>query len=262
MKFSRLKELATIVTPQTLLAWHRSLVAKKYDSSKARGVGRPSTRQSIKELVIRFAQENQHWGYTSIMGALMNLGHDVGRGTIIEILKDAGIERSPDRKKGLSWEEFLKRHWEVIAATDFFTVGVWTLSGLVRYHVLFVIQLATRKVHIAGIIPEPKGEWMKQIALNLTDCEDGFLVSYKRLIHDQGKPFTNDFKEILASGGVKTLRLPRRSPDLKGYASYCTSLVLSGMNRFSRDFSGFLRPCNLGGVFGFGGSYRPVALSS
>jgi hypothetical protein len=87
-------------------------------------VGRPSTRQSIKELVIRFAQENRHWGYTSMMGALLNLGHDVGRGTIVEILKAAGIELSPDRKKGLSWEEFLKRHWEVIAATDFFTVEV------------------------------------------------------------------------------------------------------------------------------------------
>ena len=139
LNFSRLMELASIVTPQTLLVWHRRLVAKKYDSSERKRVGRPSTRQSIKELVIRFAQENRHWGYTSIMGALLNLGHDVGRGTIVEILKGAGIEPSPDRKKGLSWEEFLKRHWDVIAATDFFTVEVWTLGGLVRYHVLFVI---------------------------------------------------------------------------------------------------------------------------
>ena len=103
LNFSRLKELATIVTPQTLLAWHRRLVAKKYDSSERRRVGRPSTRQFIKEFVIRFARENRHWGYTSIMGALLNLGHDVGRGTIVEILKAAGIEPSPDRKKGLSW---------------------------------------------------------------------------------------------------------------------------------------------------------------
>jgi putative transposase len=152
------------------------------------------------------------------MGALLNLGHDVGRGTIVEILKNAGIEPSPDRKQGLSWEEFLKRHWDVIAATDFFTVEVWTLGGLVRYHVLFVIQIATRKVHIAGIIPEPDGEWMKQIARNLTDCVDGFLVGYERLIHDQGKPFTREFRETLAAGGVKPLRLPRRSPDLNAYA--------------------------------------------
>ncbi len=95
---------------------------------------------------------------------------------------------------------------------------VWTLGGLVRYHVLFVIRLATRKVQIAGIIPEPNGDWMKQIARNLTDFEDGFLVDYKRLIHDQGTQFTKEFKETLASGGVKTLRLPRRSPDLNSFA--------------------------------------------
>ncbi len=147
----------------------------------------------------------------------MNLGHDIGRGTIVEILKDAGIEPSPARKKGLSWEEFLKRHWDVIAATDFFTVEVWTLGGLVRYHVLFVIRLATRKVQIVGIIPEPHGDWMRQIARNLTDFENGFLVGYKRLIHDQGTPFTKEFKETLASGDVKTVRLPRRSPDLNSF---------------------------------------------
>ena len=128
VKFSRLKDIANLVTPQALLAWHRRLVAKKYDSSEVRGrrAGRPPARQSINELVIRFAQENRHWGYTSIMGALLNLGHEVGRGTIVEILKDAGIEPSPARKKGPSWEEFLKHHWDVIAATDFFTVEVWT----------------------------------------------------------------------------------------------------------------------------------------
>ena len=131
---SRLKELANLVTPKTLLAWHRRLVAKKSDSSEVGGrrAGRPPTRQAINEIVIRFAQENRHWGCTSILGALLNLGHEVGRGTIVEILKDAGIEPSSARKKGLSWEEFLKRHWDVIAATDFFTVEVWTPGGLVR----------------------------------------------------------------------------------------------------------------------------------
>jgi putative transposase len=152
------------------------------------------------------------------MGALLNLGHDIGRGTVVEILKAEGIEPSPDRKKGLSWAEFLKRHWDVIAATDFFTTEVWTTRGLVRYHVLSVIRLATRKVHIAGIIPEPHGDWMKQIARNLTDSEEGFLAGYQRLIHDQGTAFCKAFRETLAGGGVKTVRLPRRSPDLNAYA--------------------------------------------
>lgn len=124
----------------------------------------------------------------------------------VKILKDAGIEPSPDRKNGLSWEEFLRRHWDVIAATDFFTVEVWTLGGLVRYHVLFVIKLATRKVEIAGIVPEPNGIWMKQIARNLTDCADGFLIGYEHLIHDRGTQFTKEFRSILGSAGVKSLR--------------------------------------------------------
>jgi len=207
LSFSRLKALATIVTPQTLLTWHRKLIAKKYDSSERRRVGRPRTRHIIRDLVIRLAEENRGWGYTSIMGALWNLGHDVGRGRIEKILKDAGIEPSPDRKNGLSWEEFLRRHWDVIAATDFFTVEVWTLGGLVRYHVLFVIKLATRKVEIAGIVPEPNGIWMKQIARNLTDCVDGFLIGYEHLIHDRGTQFTKEFRSILGSAGVKSLRL-------------------------------------------------------
>ena len=103
------------------------------------------------------AEENRGWGYTRIRGALANLGHDIGRGTIADILKQAGMEPAPERERKTTWAEFLKMHWEVLGATDFFTVEVWTLRGLVRYHVLFVIRLSTRKVNIAGIVPEPDG---------------------------------------------------------------------------------------------------------
>ena len=122
------------------------------------------------------------------------------------------------------FRQALRRHWDVIAATDFFTVEVWTLGGLVRYHVLFVIKLATRKVEIAGIVPEPNGIWMKQIARNLTDCVDGFLIGYEHLIHDRGTQFTKEFRSILGSAGVKSLRLPPRSPNLNAW--------------FFRDFRG------------------------
>ena len=152
------------------------------------------------------------------MGALLNLGHDIGRGTVVEILKAEGIEPSPDRKKGLSWETFLKRYWNVIAVTDFFTTEVWTMKGLVKYHVLLVIRLATRKMEIAGIIPEPNGDWMKQIARNLTDCETGYLVGYERLIHNRGTAFCKEYRTIMEQRGVKTIRLPRRSPDLNAFA--------------------------------------------
>ena len=142
IQFGKLKEIASIVTPQTLLAWHRRLVAKKYDSS-AKRMGRPRTKSSITELILRFAQENRTWGYGSIEGALLNLGHEVSRSTIARVLKKAGIEPAPERRRGMGWAEFLRSHWNVLAATDFFTAEVWTARGLIRYRVLFVIRLAT-----------------------------------------------------------------------------------------------------------------------
>jgi transposase-like protein len=217
--FGRLKEIVGLVTPQTLLGWHRKLIAKKYDSSgKRRKVGRPPTKDELRDLVIRMAEENRGWGYTRIRGALMNLGHEIGRGTIAEILKQAGLEPAPEREGKGRWAEFLKTHWDVLGATDFFTVEVWSLGGLVRYHVLFVIRLSSRKVQIAGIIPEPDGKWMKQVGRNLTDCVDGFLCDCRYLIHDRSSLFTKEFLAILKSGGVKSVRLPARSPNLNAFA--------------------------------------------
>jgi putative transposase len=106
-----------------------------------------------------------------------------------------------------------------MGATDFFTVEVWTPRGLVRYHVLFVVRLSTRAVHVAGIVPEPDGLWMKQVGRNLIDCVDGFLCGCRFLIHDRSMLFTKEFSSILESAGVKSVRLPPRSPNLKGYAS-------------------------------------------
>ena len=217
--FSRLKEIVGVVTPQTLLAWHRKLIAKKYDSSGKRGkVGRPPTKEEIRDLVIRMAEENRSWGYTRIRGAMANLGHEIGRGTIAEILKQAGLEPAPERGKKGTWAEFLKTQWDVLGATDFFTVEVWSLGGLVRYHVLFVIRLSSRKVHIAGIIPEPDRLWMKQVGRHLTDCVDGFLCGCRYLIHDRSSLFTREFLAILKSGGVKSVRLPACSPNLNAFA--------------------------------------------
>ena len=164
------------------------------------------------------AGENRGWGYTRIRGALANLGHDIGRGTIADILKKAGMEPAPERERKTTWAEFLRTHWEVLGATDFFTVEIWTLRGLVRFHVLFVIRLSTRAVHVAGIVPEPDGEWMKQVARNLTDGADGFLSGYRYLIHDRAPVFTSEFQMILESAGVKSIRLPPRSPNLNAFA--------------------------------------------
>ena len=213
-----LDDVASIVTPETLLTWHRKLIARKYDGSKRRNPGRPRVMEQIRSLVVRMAAENHDWGYTRIRGALANLGHRVARGTIANILKQHGIELAPERLKKTTWREFLQMHWEVLAAADFFTVEGWTRSGLVRVVVLFVIELSTRRVEIAGITTQPDGAWMTQIARNLTDDGDGFLVGKKYLIHDRDLLFTQEFQETLAAAGVSVVRLPARSPNLSAYA--------------------------------------------
>jgi len=163
------------------------------------------------------ARQNRGWGYTRIQGALQNLGHEVGRGPIAKILKEAGIDPAPERQRQTTWKEFLRNHWDVLAATDFFTVEVWTAAGLVRYQVLFVIRLATRQVQISGIIPEPHGRWIKQMARNLTDGLDGFLNGYRYLIHDRSSLFTPEFSGVLESAGIKSVRLPPPSPNLNAW---------------------------------------------
>jgi transposase InsO family protein len=211
-------EISTLVTPDTLLRWYRRLIAKKYDGSKSRRVGRPKTATPIGELILRMASENPTWGYTRIRGALYNLGHEVGRNTIKRILIENGIDPAPLRSKGMSWETFLKAHWGVIAATDFFSVEVLTRFGLIRYFVLFVIDLQTRRVEIAGIVQQPNGQWMQQVARNLTDCGEGFLTGVHYLIHDRDPLYTEAFRALLKRSGVKTVKLPARSPNLNAYA--------------------------------------------
>ncbi len=194
-----MKEVAGLVTPDTLLRWYTQLIAKKYDGSKRRGPGRPRVAETIRELVVRMATQNSTWGYTRICGALRNLGHDVGRNTVKRILAEHGIEPAPERRKRIPWETFLKARWGAIAATDFFTVEVLTASGLIRYFVLFVIDLKTRRVEIAGISHQPYDEWMTQMARNLTDVFDGFLRDTRFLIHDRDPLFSATFRATLQS---------------------------------------------------------------
>ena len=149
---------------------------------------------------------------------LRTLGHEIGRATIQQRLKEQGIEPAPSRKKQMSWSQFLRAHWGAIAAWDFLTVEALTLRGLVRYHVLIVIDLASRRVEICGIAREPTGAWMKQAVRNLLDCEDGFLTGKTKLIMDRDPVFTKDVRTLLRSGGVEPVRLPARSPNLNAYA--------------------------------------------
>ncbi|MCP4170956.1 MAG: hypothetical protein GY758_09320, partial [Fuerstiella sp.] len=155
-----LLELTTIVTPDTILRWHRELVARKFDSSNKRQPGRPRIRQVIVDAIVHFAVENPTWGYDRIQGALKNLKYHISDTTVGNVLKTHGIEPAPDRQRTPAWSTFLKAHWDSIFATDFTTVEVWTKNGLVTFYVLAVMHLKTRRVHIAGITLSPNATWM------------------------------------------------------------------------------------------------------
>lgn len=213
-----LAAVATIASPETILRWYRELVAKKYDGSERRGPGRPRKREEIAELVVRMARENETWGYTRLRGALKNLGREVGRNTIKRILHEHGIDPAPDRGKRMPWSTFINAHLGVLVGMDFFTVEAVTWLGLVRYHVLFAIDVATRKVEILGLAVNPGGAWMAQMARNMVDAVDGFLVGKRYVLIDRDPLYTEAFRRILGQGGVKVLRLPAKSPNLNAFA--------------------------------------------
>jgi putative transposase len=214
-----LKDVATIVKPDTVLAWHRKLVAQKCDGSHQRKTpGRPPIDPGLEALVVRMAQENRSWGYDRIAGALANLGYTLSDQTGGNILKRHGIPPAPERKTTTTWKEFIRTHMEVLVATDFFTAEVWTLGGLVTYYVLFFIHLGSRGVHLAGVIPHPNAPWMIQVARNVTMEEWGFLSPGEYLIHDRDGKYCPAFPQIIDEAGVKRVPLPPRSPNLNAYA--------------------------------------------
>jgi transposase InsO family protein len=213
-----LQGLDPVVSPATLFRWHREFIARKWTFLERRRPGRPRTKVDNEQLIVQMAQENPSWGYTRIHGALLNLGIKIGRGTIRRILKDHLIEPTPARGRRVPWSVFLKAHWKAIAATDFFTVEVWSWRGLVTHYILFVIDLATRRVVIGGITTNPNEAWMLQVARNLTDGESGMLRGKRHLIVDRDTKYSSAFRAFLAREGVEVIRLPPRSPNLNAFA--------------------------------------------
>jgi putative transposase len=210
--------LDTIVSPDTLLRWHRRLIADKWNYVSRRGPGRPGVMREISDLIVRMAQDNPDWGYTRIQGALANLRHRVGRGTVANVLKRNGIEPAPERGKHTKWSTFLEAHWEALAAGDFLTAEVWTMRGLVTHHLLFVISLADRVVEVVGITTKPNEAWMLQAARNLLDIESGAMRGNGYLILDRDTKYTNQFRRLMQENGTNVIRLPPRSPNLNAYA--------------------------------------------
>src|SRR5215470_621966 len=214
-----LQEVATLVKPDTILGWHRTLVAQKFDGSQQRKAsGRPRIDPELEALIVRMAQENRSWGYDRIVGALANLGLTVSDQTVGNVLKRHGIAPAPERKTTTTWKEFIRTHLDVLVATDFVTTAVWTLGGLITYYILFFIHLGSRQVSVAGVTPHPDAAWMMQVARNVTMEEWGFLSPGQYLIHDRDGKYCPAFQHIIDAAGVTRVPLPPRSPNLNAYA--------------------------------------------
>jgi len=210
-----LRQVATIVTPDTILRWHRRLIAQKWTFT-ARRPGRPGIMREISALIVRMATENSGWGYTRIHGALRNLDHRVARSTVATVLKDQGIPPTPGRPS--SWRTFLRAHWGAIAGADFFTTEVWTGGGLRTYYTLFVLDLASRRVQVVGSTPNPDAAFMVQAARRLTDTVDGFLAGYRILICDRDGKWTDGFRGLLEGAGVRVVLTPYQAPNANAHA--------------------------------------------
>jgi transposase len=195
------------VTPATLLRWHRELLARRWTYPR-RGLGRPATMAEIRELVGRLAGENPEWGYRRIQGELVGLGIRVAASTVWTILKQEGIEPTP-RREGPSWAEFLRQQASSILECGFLTVDTVFVK---RFYVLFFLEVATRRVRVAGITTNPDGRWVVQQARNLVMQLEDDGVHPLFLIRDRDSKFTRDFDEVFDSQGIRVIKAPVRAP--------------------------------------------------
>jgi transposase InsO family protein len=196
------------VTPATLLAWHRRLVARKWDYTSRRGPGRPSTATAIRKLVIRIAAENPAWGHRRVQGELVRLGHPIAASTVWQILHDAGIGPAP-RRTGPTWQQFLTAQARGIIAADFVHVDTVLLH---RIYALIVIEHGTRRVHLAGITANPDGAWTTQAARNFLMDLGHRATAFKFLIRDRAGQFASSFDAVFTAEGIRILRSPPQAP--------------------------------------------------
>jgi transposase len=194
------------ITPATLLAWHRKLVAKKWDYSKRRRPGRPPTAAEVKALVLRMAAENPRWGHRRIHGELTRLGHKIAASTVWNILDRAGIDLAP-RRSGPTWKQFLTAQAEHIVAVNFLHVDTVNLK---RLHALVMLEHGSRRAHLLGVTANPTGQWATQAARNFLMDTDTDTTNLKFLIRDRGGQFTDTFDAVFADAGLRVLKTPPR----------------------------------------------------
>jgi transposase len=212
---ARRQGLRLLVTPDTIVRWHRDIVRRSWAARSMRGrTGRPATRPSIRALVRRLARENPGWGYRRIHGELAGLGVKVAASTVWEILRASGIDPAR-RQTGPTWSQFLRSQADAVLACDFFTADL--LDGTQAY-VLAVIEHATRRIRILGITLHPTGEWTVQQARNLLMDLDEQAHRVKFMIRDRGSNFTSAFDAVLADAGIRTVLCNVRTPRMNAIA--------------------------------------------
>ena len=211
---SRDRWSAFLVTPQTLLRWHRELVRRKWTFRRTRKPGRPSIGQELREAVMRLARENPRWGYVRIQGELRRLGIRVGATTIRRILRAHGLGPAP-RRTGPTWSQFLKAQALGILACDFLTVETLWLK---RIYVLFFIELRTRRVHVAGVTAHPDSAWVAQQARNLASGLEDRATPIRFPVRDRDAKYSSAFDEVFRTEGVTVIRTPIRAPKANAFA--------------------------------------------
>lgn len=214
----RLGQIATIVTPDTLLRWFRVLVARKWTFASTQALGRPPVSLELEKLVLKLLRDNPTWGSNRIVGALDNLGYTVSDSTVDNIRSRNGIEPAPVRGKHTTWRRFIQAHWDTLIAADFFTTEVLSWTGMVTYYTLFVIEMRSRSVRVCGTTSAPNAQWMTQVARQLIDGLDGFALGKTHLIIDRDTKYCDAFRDTLQSAGVKIVLCPPRVPQCNAYA--------------------------------------------
>ena len=202
-----------IVKPDTVLRWHRQRIRRHWTQTPAPQRGRPPIDPQLRTLTVRLANENPNWGYRRIHGELQRLGHTIAASTIWKILRTAGIDPTRDRT-GPTWSQFIRSQCKAIIATDFACVDTVLLK---RFHVLFVIEHATRRVHLLGVTAKPTGPWTSQTIRNFC-MRLPASHRFRFMVRDGAGQFTRSYDNVLAGSGITAIRIPPRSPQANAYA--------------------------------------------